>query len=57
MGGENSIVRFVKNNWASKDYTHVSFRGGREIARVLFDALMKEKEFYDEVDEKMAGQM
>lgn len=50
MGGVNSMVRYVENNWASKDYTHLSFRGGREIARALYDALMLEKEFYDEVD-------
>ncbi|RHU30646.1 hypothetical protein DXD68_02180 [Parabacteroides sp. TM07-1AC] len=50
MGGENSMVRFVENNWASKDYTHLSFRGGREIATALFNALLLEKEFYDEAD-------
>ena len=50
MGGENSMVRYVENNWASKDYTHLSFRGGREIATVLFNALLLEKEFYDEAD-------
>ena len=50
MGGENSMVRYVENNWASKDYTHLSFRGGREIATALFNALLLEKEFYDEAD-------
>lgn len=50
MGGENSMVRFVENNWASKDYTHLSFRGGREIATALFNALLLEKQFYDEAD-------
>lgn len=50
MGGVNSMVRFVENNWASKDYTHMSFRGGREIAKVLYEALLLEKEFYDEAD-------
>lgn len=50
MGGENSMVRFVENNWASKDYTHISFRGGREIATSLFNALLLEKEFYEEAD-------
>ena len=50
MGGENSMVRFVENNWASKDYTHLSFRGGREIATALLKALLLEKEFYDEAD-------
>lgn len=50
MGGENSMVKFVQNNWASKDYTHMSFRGGREIATALYNALLLEKEFYEEAD-------
>lgn len=50
MGGENSMVRYVANNWASKDYTHFSFRGGREVAEALIKALMLEKEFYDEAE-------
>jgi hypothetical protein len=47
MGGVNSMVRYVNNNWASKDYTHLSFRGGREIANALFDALLIEKDRYN----------
>lgn len=50
MGGENSMVRFVNNNWASKDYTHLSFRGGREIASALLKAILLEKKFYDEAE-------
>ncbi|MDR2138418.1 MAG: hypothetical protein LBP50_02560 [Tannerella sp.] len=50
MGGENSMVRYVKNRWASKDYTHLSFRGGRELADALYGALMLEKEWYDEME-------
>lgn len=50
MGGENSMVRFVERNWASKDYTHLSFRGGREIAGALLKALLSEKDFYDEAE-------
>ena len=42
--------RFVENNWASKDYTHLSFRGGKEIASALLKAILLEKEFYDEAD-------
>ena len=53
MGGENSMVRFVEKNWASKDYTHLGFPGGREIAKALMEALMTEKKLYDEAD-KMA---
>jgi lysophospholipase L1-like esterase len=50
MGGENGMVRYVKNRWASTDYTHLSFRGGRELAGALYEALMLEKEWYDEVE-------
>ena len=50
MGGQNSMVRYVDWRWASKDYTHLSFRGGREIATKLFNALILEKELYDEME-------
>lgn len=50
MGGVNSMTRYVENNWASKDYTHLSFRGGREIANAFYEALILEKEFYDEAE-------
>ncbi|MDF9829633.1 hypothetical protein [Parabacteroides sp. PF5-6] len=53
MGGENSMVRYVENNWASKDYTHFSFRGGRELANALMKALLTEKEFYDEAEKTL----
>jgi hypothetical protein len=48
MGGKNSMVQYVKSNWASKDYTHLSFKGGREIALALYEAIMREKNFYDD---------
>ncbi|MDR0572905.1 MAG: hypothetical protein LBG96_02555 [Tannerella sp.] len=47
MGGENSMVKYVNSNWANKDYTHLSFRGGREIANALYDAIITEKSLYD----------
>ena len=40
MGG---MARFVKNGWAGKDYTHINYAGGREVAHALFDAI------YDQV--------
>lgn len=40
MGG---MDRFVENGWAGKDYTHINYAGGREVAHALYDAL------YDEV--------
>ena len=53
MGGENSMVRYVENNWASKDYTHLGFRGGREVAKALLEALEAEKVFYEEMENRM----
>jgi hypothetical protein len=52
MGGQNSMVKYVDSNWASKDYTHLSFRGGLEIAKMLYDAIITEKKLYDE-DERL----
>lgn len=40
MGGEGSIVRMVEDGMANKDYTHISFAGGRRLSKLLFDALM-----------------
>ena len=48
MGGRNSMNSYVRAQWASKDYTHLNFRGGRELAHALFDALITEKKQYDE---------
>lgn len=50
MGGNNSMVRYVEKNWASKDYTHLGFGGGRELARVLVEAILAEMEFYEEAE-------
>ena len=32
MGGSNSMPEFVKRKWASKDYTHIGYPGGKYIA-------------------------
>ena len=40
MGGKNGMSSFVKKGWASKDYTHISLKGGDHLGRKLFDALM-----------------
>ncbi|MCC8154163.1 MAG: hypothetical protein LIP01_08080, partial [Tannerellaceae bacterium] len=53
MGGQNSMVKFVEKGWASKDYTHLSFRGGREVAHALYKALIMEKQFYDEAEKSI----
>lgn len=36
MGG---MAQFVANGWAGKDYTHINFAGGRQVAHALADAL------------------
>lgn len=40
MGGEGSIVNMVNRGEASRDYTHLTLKGGDRIARLLYDALM-----------------
>ena len=40
MGGRESMKTLVDRGLANKDYTHINFRGGRHLARLLFDALM-----------------
>lgn len=49
MGGENSIKKYTESQppLAAKDYTHLTFRGGRKIAKKLADALLNEKAKYD----------
>ncbi len=38
LGG---MTRFVENGWAGKDYTHINYAGGREIARQLYYGLLQ----------------
>ena len=40
MGGEGSMKRLVDRNMANKDYTHLSFGGGRLVARKVFPSFM-----------------
>lgn len=50
MGGENSMADFVEKGWAAKDYTHLSFGGGRHIAKQLVNALLYLKQSADADD-------
>jgi len=45
MGGEGSMVKMVENKppLANLDYTHINYRGGKMIAKKLFNALMEGK--------------
>lgn len=44
MGGQNSMADFVEKGWAAKDYTHLSFGGGKYIAKQLVNALLYAKQ-------------
>lgn len=48
MGGENSMPKYVNSKppKANKDYTHLNFLGGKDIAKLLYDTLMFEYEKY-----------
>lgn len=49
MGGENSMVRFVQSRppLAAKDYTHLTFKGGRKLAGSLVKSLLFEAEKFE----------
>jgi hypothetical protein len=48
MGGENSMLKFVEATppLAAKDYTHLTYHGGRKLARKLAETLLYERERY-----------
>lgn len=39
MGGEDAIVAWVRNGLANTDYVHLNHKGGKELAKSLFNAL------------------
>ncbi len=39
MGAMGGMAQFVANGWAGKDYTHINFAGGRQVALALADAI------------------
>jgi len=46
MGGKNSILNWVDQSLANKDYTHVNWKGGKKIADILFNAITNEFKNY-----------
>ena len=42
MGGRESMKVLVDKGWANKDYAHLSFRGGRYMAEIIFKALTED---------------
>ena len=49
MGGEDSMVKFVSSRpaLAAKDYTHLTFKGGKKLASQLVKSLLYELEKYE----------
>lgn len=47
MGGEGSIVKMVEKGQANRDYTHINFKGGKQIAGILFESLKYGQEQYE----------
>jgi hypothetical protein len=48
MGGENTMVKYVTAQppLGAKDYTHLTFRGGDKVAKILSEALLYERNRY-----------
>lgn len=42
MRAQGGMAQFVQNGWAGKDFTHINYAGGRQIAWALYDALQAE---------------
>ena len=50
MGGDSTMVNWANmehHPYANKDYTHLTFYGGRKVADILLGTLLYEKEKYD----------
>ena len=43
------IGQLAAKGWASKDFTHLSHRGGAELARIFLDAFTLEAKYYDAI--------
>lgn len=49
MGGQNSMVKFAESEppLGARDYTHLTFKGGKKLAGSLAKSLLFEKKKYD----------
>ena len=43
MGGEKGLQTYIEKGYIGHDYTHITFEGGRHLARRMYDAIMKKK--------------
>ena len=54
------MAAFVEKNWAAKDYTHISYAGGKFVAGKLLESLMQgveaERQFRQEEAERLEQQ-
>ncbi len=41
MQAQGGMSKFVNEGWAGKDFTHINFAGGRQVAMALADALIQ----------------
>ena len=62
MGGNGSIYRLASEGNAEKDYTHMNYKGGKILAKKLYDAIKngqfnyeRRKTMMQEYDEKVSG--
>lgn len=46
MGGKNSMIKWVKDGWATSDYIHFNRRGAEKMSEILFKYLMLEYELF-----------
>lgn len=46
MGGNDSMKDFVEKGLAAKDYTHLSYKGGKQIANHIFQSILAGVENY-----------
>ena len=44
MRSQGGMKRFVQQGWAGKDFTHINYAGGRQIAAALVDAIDEQVE-------------
>lgn len=62
MGGNGSMGRLASEGLAEKDYIHMNYKGGKAIAKLLYDAIdnavfnyKRRMKAMDEYDEKVNG--
>jgi len=46
MGGNDSMKKFVEEGLAAKDYTHLNYKGGKELANRIYQSILAGVENY-----------